>query len=63
LFFGLVYGPVVEENFRRSLLLSRGDFSSFALRPWSAASLALSIAICAASLFMWKKRSLLLESA
>jgi TctA family transporter len=52
LFFGLVYGPLVEENFRRSLLLSRGDFSGFALRPWSAASLALSMAICAASLFM-----------
>ncbi|OZI66712.1 tripartite tricarboxylate transporter permease [Bordetella genomosp. 11] len=63
LFFGLVYGPLVEENFRRSLLLSRGDFSSFALRPLSATSLALSMAICAASLFMWKKRSMRLASA
>jgi TctA family transporter len=32
---GFVLGPMMEENFRRSLLLSRGDFSVFVTRPLS----------------------------
>jgi hypothetical protein len=32
---GFVLGPMMEENFRRSLLLSRGDFSVFFTRPLS----------------------------
>ncbi|NBF18116.1 tripartite tricarboxylate transporter permease, partial [Pseudomonas sp. Fl4BN2] len=28
-------GPMMEENFRRALLLSRGDFSTFVTRPLS----------------------------
>ena len=35
LLLGFVLGPMMEENFRRSLLLSRGDFSVFLTRPIS----------------------------
>ncbi|EHK66581.1 tripartite tricarboxylate transporter permease [Achromobacter arsenitoxydans] len=41
LLLGLVLGPMMEENFRRALLLSRGDFSTFVTRPLSATLLAL----------------------
>ena len=34
---GYVLGPLVEENFRRALLLSRGDLAVFIQRPISAA--------------------------
>jgi putative tricarboxylic transport membrane protein len=33
---GFVLGPMVEENFRRALLLSRGDMMIFLQRPISA---------------------------
>ncbi|QET02474.1 tripartite tricarboxylate transporter permease [Cupriavidus pauculus] len=35
LLLGFVLGPMMEENFRRSLLLSRGDFAVFVTRPLS----------------------------
>jgi putative tricarboxylic transport membrane protein len=35
LILGLVLGPLLEENFRRSLLVSRGDFLTFIERPIS----------------------------
>jgi TctA family transporter len=40
LLLGFVLGPMMEENFRRSLLLSRGDFTVFLRRPLSLALLA-----------------------
>jgi TctA family transporter len=40
---GFVLGPMVEENFRRALLLARGDMMVFVQRPISA----LFIALCA----------------
>jgi len=43
LLLGLVLGPMMEENFRRALLLSRGDFSTFISRPLSASLLALAL--------------------
>jgi TctA family transporter len=36
LLLGFVLGPMMEENFRRALLLSRGDFTVFVTRPLSA---------------------------
>jgi len=39
LLLGFVLGPMMEENFRRALLLSRGDFSVFFTRPLSLALL------------------------
>ena len=40
LLLGLVLGPMMEENFSRALLLSRGDFTAFITRPLSASLLA-----------------------
>ena len=40
LLLGFILGPMMEENLRRALLLSRGDWSTFATRPLSAALLA-----------------------
>ena len=39
LLLGLILGPMMEENLRRALLLSRGDWSTFITRPLSAALL------------------------
>src|SRR5437762_9440290 len=33
LMLGFILGPMLEENFRRALLLSRGSFTSFVTRP------------------------------
>ncbi|HWK70304.1 MAG TPA: tripartite tricarboxylate transporter permease, partial [Burkholderiaceae bacterium] len=35
LLLGLVLGPMMEENFRRALLLARGDYTTFFTRPLS----------------------------
>ena len=43
LLLGLVLGPMMEENFRRALLLSRGDFTTFITRPLSASLLAIAV--------------------
>ncbi|MBX6317317.1 tripartite tricarboxylate transporter permease [Pigmentiphaga sp.] len=43
LLLGLVLGPMMEENFRRALLLSRGDFSTFVTRPLSATLLGVAV--------------------
>ena len=40
LLLGLILGPMMEENLRRSMLLSRGDWSVFLTRPLSAGLLA-----------------------
>ena len=39
LLLGFILGPMMEENLRRALLLSRGDWSVFATRPISAVML------------------------
>ncbi|MBP6778154.1 MAG: tripartite tricarboxylate transporter permease [Piscinibacter sp.] len=36
LLLGFILGPMMEENLRRALLLSRGDWSTFLIRPLSA---------------------------
>ncbi|NML47012.1 tripartite tricarboxylate transporter permease [Ramlibacter sp. G-1-2-2] len=41
LMLGFILGPMLEENFRRSLLLSRGSFSIFVTRPISGTLLGL----------------------
>ena len=43
LLLGLVLGPMMEENFRRALLLSRGEFLTFVERPLSASLLAAAV--------------------
>src|SRR5438309_5699360 len=41
LMLGFILGPMLEENFRRALLLSRGSFKTFVTRPISGTLLAL----------------------
>jgi len=45
LLLGFILGPMLEENFRRSMLVSGGDLSVFVTRPISAAFLAVSGAL------------------
>jgi TctA family transporter len=43
LLLGLILGPMMEENLRRALLLSRGDWSVFVTRGLSASLLAVAL--------------------
>jgi putative tricarboxylic transport membrane protein len=43
LLLGFILGPMMEENLRRALLLSRGDWSTFMTRPLSAGLLIASL--------------------
>ncbi|OWT54248.1 tripartite tricarboxylate transporter permease [Candidimonas nitroreducens] len=54
---GYVLGPMVEENFRRALLLSRGDMMVFIDRPISAGFVYASALLILAQIisFVWKK--------
>jgi TctA family transporter len=45
LILGMVLGPILEENLRRSMLMSRGDPSIFLTRPISAVFLGLAAII------------------
>jgi putative tricarboxylic transport membrane protein len=42
---GFILGPMMEEFFRRALLVERGDFSVFVTRPIRAALLAAALAL------------------
>ncbi|WP_118137846.1 tripartite tricarboxylate transporter permease [Oceanicella sp. SM1341] len=46
---GFILGPLLEEHFRRALLLSRGNLAVFAERPISAVFLALTLGLLALS--------------
>jgi putative tricarboxylic transport membrane protein len=45
LILGFVLGPMMEENLRRGMLLSRGDPSVFFTRPLSLAFLLMAVAM------------------
>ena len=45
LLLGFILGPMMEENLRRALLLSRGDPTVFVTRPISAVMLAMAVAL------------------
>ncbi|HEX5784024.1 MAG TPA: tripartite tricarboxylate transporter permease [Burkholderiaceae bacterium] len=45
LLLGFILGPMMEENLRRALLLSRGDWSVFVTRPLSASLLVAALAL------------------
>ncbi|HEU4458784.1 MAG TPA: tripartite tricarboxylate transporter permease [Methylibium sp.] len=45
LLLGFILGPMMEENLRRALLLSRGDWSAFVTRPLSGALLLAALAL------------------
>jgi TctA family transporter len=64
LLLGLVLGPQLEENLRRALMLSDGDFSVFVTRPISAGLLAVAalILIVMLSPTITKKREEIVEA-
>jgi putative tricarboxylic transport membrane protein len=45
LLLGFILGPMMEENLRRALLLSRGDWTTFATKPLSAGLLLAALAM------------------
>lgn len=58
LLLGYILGPMVEENLRRALLLSRGDPAIFFDRPISATLLYVTLAMLGWTLFKFLRRSL-----
>jgi putative tricarboxylic transport membrane protein len=56
LLLGFILGPMLEENFRRSMLVSGGELSIFVTRPISATFLAVSAALLGAVAFGAMKR-------
>jgi TctA family transporter len=52
LLLGFVLGPLIEENLRRALLISRGDFLVFVERPISAGFIVVTLALM--GLATWK---------
>jgi putative tricarboxylic transport membrane protein len=55
---GYVLGPLVEENFRRAVLLSRGDLTVFVTRPISAAFIAICTLLILAQIFFAVRASM-----
>ncbi|GGK20459.1 tripartite tricarboxylate transporter permease [Salinarimonas ramus] len=53
---GFILGPLLEENLRRSLVVSRGDFAVFVERPISATFVALSVAMLAWAVYSGLRR-------
>jgi len=68
LLLGFILGPLLEENLRRALLLSRGDVSTFVDRPISMWLLIIAVSLLAWSLFssfrvLLRQRTLAKEQA
>jgi putative tricarboxylic transport membrane protein len=59
LLLGMVLGPLIEENFRRAMLLSRGDLLSFTQRPISGMFMALCALLIVLQIFFWLRRRFL----
>ena len=56
LVLGYVLGPLLEENFRRAMLLSRGEISVFVTRPISAWIIAACTVLILAQLYAYARR-------
>ena len=52
---GMILGPLAEQEFRRAMTISNGDWSVFATQPLSASLLALA-ALALAGPFLWRLR-------
>ena len=65
LLLGFILGPMMEENLRRALLLSRGDWTTFATRPLSAGLLLAAAALVVVVLLpaIRKKREVAFQDA
>jgi TctA family transporter len=55
LMLGFILGPMLEENFRRSLLLSRGSFAIFVTRPIAGTLMALIAAFVLWQLYVFAR--------
>src|SRR6202165_4844782 len=53
---GFVLGPRFEENFRRALLISRGDLMTFIERPISAFFLTICVLLIVAQIYVWLRK-------
>jgi putative tricarboxylic transport membrane protein len=53
---GFVLGPRFEENFRRSMLISRGDLMTFIQHPISAFFLLLCVLLLAGQVYVWLRK-------
>jgi putative tricarboxylic transport membrane protein len=51
-----VLGPRFEENFRRSMLISRGDLLTFIERPISAFFLTICVILIGAQIYVWLRK-------
>ncbi len=51
--FGLILGPILEENLRRSLMISQGSWSIFLERPISAILVIVSILLISLPILTW----------
>jgi putative tricarboxylic transport membrane protein len=60
---GLVLGPMLEESFRESLMLSRGDFSIFISRPVSIGFLVVAFLLLIIPIITQRKRLSTLEES
>lgn len=58
LLLGFVLGPLIEENFRRALLLSDGQLQTFVQRPVSCAFLVFTLGVLAAAAWSSRRRGL-----
>jgi TctA family transporter len=58
LMLGFILGPMLEENFRRALLLSRGEFGTFVTRPISGSLVGLIVVfmLWQVAAFFWQSR-------
>lgn len=54
---GFVLGPRFEENFRRAMLISRGDLMVFITQPISAAFLAMCVVLVGAQLYVYLRNN------
>jgi putative tricarboxylic transport membrane protein len=53
---GFVLGPRVEENFRRAMIISDGDFLTFVERPISGVFIGLCALLIGLQIFFWQRR-------
>ena len=58
---GFVLGPRFEENFRRAMLISRGDIAVFVERPISAVFVALCVLLIAGQIYLALRRPKAIE--
>ena len=55
LILGFILGPMLEENLRRFLIISRGDYTAIAQRPVSGTLLAIAVALVVINLVKYKR--------